>query len=64
MASSSDFTLNYIPHKVQEINLLCITEAMPFGKHYFKSDFEEVIIFSLLEDENKFKAKETYSELK
>lgn len=36
--------------KVQEINLLCVTEVMPFGKCYFKSDFEGAVICSLLDD--------------
>lgn len=42
---------------VQEMHLLCITEVMPSKKCYFKSDFEEAIICSLLENEHKFKAK-------
>lgn len=40
------------------MNLLCITEVMPSGKYYFKSDFEEAITCSLFKGKHKFKAKE------
>lgn len=40
------------------MNLLCITEVTPSKKHYFKSDFEEAIISSLLEGKHKFIAEE------